>query len=161
MEPWSPQSSMCRQGQEPLSSLATWISIQTADPHRVVAFLGKMLCQEVFAATTGQFFTSSGPSLMTTSSRARCARLLSVATQRRARVPPWLTWESLLHKPSPGQDNCTTTTSTIATGTSMSTTLGFVLDLVLKKKIVNIFDQMKFCLLGKITINLQLFFNKG
>merc|ERR1712037_54084 len=104
------------------------------DPHRVVAFLGKTLCQEVFAAMTGRFFTSSGRSLMTISSQARCAQALRLATTRRARVPLLLSWENLLHKASPGQDNCSTTTSTTATGTLMSTTLGFVLELHFKKE---------------------------
>merc|ERR1712010_814 len=134
MGPWSRQSSMFRRGPEPLSSLATWTSIRTADPLRVVAFLGKTLCQEAFAATTGRFFTSSGRSLMMTSSQARCARVLRLATTRRARVPLLLLWENLLHKASLGQDNCSTTTSTIATGTLTNTTLGFALDLLFKKK---------------------------
>merc|ERR1719341_1966875 len=137
---------MCRRGPEPLSSLATWTSIRTADPHRVVAFLGKTLCQEAFAAMTGRFFTSSGRSLMTISSQARCAQALRLATTRRARVPLLLSWGNLLHKASPGQDNCTTTTSTIATGTLTNTTLGFALDLLFNnnKKKCELFDHMNF-----------------
>merc|ERR1712172_278374 len=96
--------------------------------------LGRMLCQEVFAATIGRFFTSSGRSLMRTFSQARFARVLSVATMKRARVPLSLSWENLLHRASLGQDNCSTTTSMTATGTLMSTTLGFVLNFNNKEK---------------------------
>ena len=136
---------------------------------------------QVFAATTGRFFTSSGRSLMRTSSQARLKRRwrrrwwwwgwhwsswnISIRGVHKCwALQQWgergshcrfygrtcsteLHWVfchyhlsmsswslSLQCHHWSGQDNCSTTTSMTATGTLMSTTLGFVLNLKEQEK---------------------------